>query len=61
MPKYDYKCSECGEVEEQYHRIYEYPEDSYCCDAPVDKVYTPAAVTFKGSGFYRTDSRVSAD
>jgi len=58
MPLYDYQCSQCGHVIEVRHGF----NDSH--DAPCDKcggvlkrVFNPAPIVFKGSGFYITDSR----
>ena len=56
MPRYDYKCTDCGTVSEQNHSLTVEPSPSVCCQAPVSKVYTPTPVQFKGKGFYRTDS-----
>jgi putative FmdB family regulatory protein len=60
MPKYDYRCSTCGHVEEREFSILEVPEVIEVCPdcgfGPLKKVILPAAVSFKGSGFYKTDS-----
>lgn len=58
MPKYDYKCDECETVVE-VQKSFSDPDQELCatCGAEMSKVYTPIGVTFKGSGFYRTDSR----
>jgi predicted nucleic acid-binding Zn ribbon protein len=62
MAKYDYKCDECEVVLEESHPIGEAPETSVhrCINGvyqTMHKVILPAAVSFKGSGFYSTDSR----
>jgi len=57
MPKYDYKCTNCEVVSTQQHKMFDAPQHSTCCDAPVVKVYHATPVTFKGNGFYKTDNR----
>lgn len=61
MPLYDYACTKCGRVHEIRHGFDEV-HDRPCeaCGAPVRRVFNPAPVLFKGSGFYVTDSRQSA-
>ena len=55
MPIYEYKC-EKGHVFEVMQRMTDDPV-STCekCGAPVQRVFHPVAVHFKGSGFYNTD------
>ena len=55
MPIYEYRC-ENGHTFEVMQRMTEDPV-SVCqtCDAPVQRVFHPVAVHFKGSGFYSTD------
>jgi putative FmdB family regulatory protein len=55
MPIYEYRCKK-GHTFEVMQRITEDPLDS-CerCSAPVQRVFHPVAVHFKGSGFYNTD------
>ena len=56
MPIYEYRCPE-GHTFELFQRMSD-PEPSECqiCGAkPVQKVLYPAAIHFKGSGFYSTD------
>jgi len=56
MPLYEYRCPN-GHTFEVIHRMSE-PGPSVCevCGAsPVEKVLYPAAIHFKGSGFYSTD------
>ena len=56
MPIYEYRCPE-GHTFELFHRMAD-PSPSECqiCGAaPVAKVLYPAAIHFKGSGFYSTD------
>jgi putative FmdB family regulatory protein len=55
MPIYEYKCKQ-GHVFEVMQRIADDPIDScQTCEAPVQRVFHPVAVHFKGSGFYNTD------
>ena len=58
MPKYDYKCNECGIVFERYQRFSEEPL-ACCpeCNGAVHRVINPVGIVFKGSGFYITDHR----
>jgi putative FmdB family regulatory protein len=55
MPIYEYKC-EKGHVFEVMQRMTDDPVAT-CekCGAPVQRVFHPVAVHFKGSGFYNTD------
>ena len=55
MPIYEYRC-EHGHTFEVMQRISEDPLVScQTCEAPVQRVFHPVAVHFKGSGFYNTD------
>lgn len=61
MPLYDYACPRCGRVFEVRHGFNEsYAKPCEACGAAVRRVFNPAPVLFKGSGFYVTDSRRSA-
>jgi putative FmdB family regulatory protein len=61
MPLYDYACTQCGRVREVRHGFDEtYDQPCEACGAPLRRVFNPAPVLFKGSGFYVTDSRRSA-
>ena len=58
MPTYQYACTECGHAFEQFQSfsddaLSECPE----CAGRLRKLYNAVGVVFKGSGFYRTDSR----
>ena len=55
MPIYEYRCDK-GHTFEVMQRMTDDPV-SVCqtCDAPVQRVFHPVAVHFKGSGFYSTD------
>jgi putative FmdB family regulatory protein len=56
MPTYEYRCPK-GHTFEVFHRMSDpSPEACEVCGAsPVTKVLYPAAIHFKGSGFYSTD------
>jgi putative FmdB family regulatory protein len=55
MPIYEYRC-ERGHTFEVMQRMTDDPLTSCStCDAPVQRVFHPVAVHFKGSGFYTTD------
>lgn len=60
MPTYQYACTnaECGTRFELVQSFTD-PAASECptCNGPVRKVFSAVGVVFKGSGFYRTDSR----
>lgn len=58
MPKYDYSCEYCERVFEIEKKISD-PDPQKCeeCGTALKRVYSPVGVTFKGSGFYKTDSR----
>ncbi len=61
MPLYDYACTKCGRVREVRHGFDEtFGEPCEACGAPLRRVFNPAPVLFKGSGFYVTDSRRSS-
>jgi putative FmdB family regulatory protein len=55
MPIYEYRC-ERGHTFETMQRMSDDPLTSCTvCEAPVQRVFHPVAVHFKGSGFYNTD------
>ncbi len=55
MPIYEYKCKK-GHVFEVMQRMADDSlETCITCQAPVQRVFHPVAVHFKGSGFYNTD------
>jgi putative FmdB family regulatory protein len=55
MPIYEYRCQQ-GHTFEVMQRMTEDPVASCeTCSAPVERVFHPVAVHFKGSGFYNTD------
>lgn len=62
MPTYVYKFTDTGETIEVQQAftdpsLTEYTHPSDGSVRPVKKVFTPVGVTFKGGGFYKTDSR----
>lgn len=61
MPTYQYACTECGH---QFEAVQKFSDDALTecptCTGKLRKVFSAVGVVFKGSGFYRTDSR-SAD
>ena len=61
MPTYQYTCTECGEPLEVVQSFSD-PALTDCprCNGRLRKVYSAVGVVFKGSGFYRTDSRAGA-
>jgi putative FmdB family regulatory protein len=61
VPTYQYACTECGHAFEQVQSftddaLTECPE----CRGRLRKVFNAVGVVFKGSGFYRTDSRAGS-
>ena len=61
MPTYQYACNSC---EDQFEVVQSFSEEpiTVCpkCGGEVRKVYANVGVVFKGSGFYKTDSRPSS-
>ncbi len=61
MPTYQYSCTECGHFFEQFQS---FSDDALTtcpeCQGRLRKVFNAVGVVFKGSGFYRTDSRTGA-
>ncbi|NOL44333.1 FmdB family transcriptional regulator [Kribbella sandramycini] len=60
MPTYQYQCTDCGEALEVRQS---FTDDALtvcpACQGSLRKVFNAVGVVFKGSGFYRTDSRSS--
>jgi len=58
MPTYEYRCKSC---DHEFEVVQAFTDDalSVCpeCDGPLRKVFGNVGITFKGSGFYKTDSR----
>ena len=61
MPTYQYACTACGE---QLEAVQSFSDASLticpACGGTLRKVFSAVGVVFKGSGFYKTDSRASA-
>ncbi len=58
MPKYEYACKSCGQHLEVAQSFTDEPlTECPNCGGPLRKVFSAPAITFKGSGFYRTDNR----
>lgn len=60
MPTYQYRCTECGNELEAVQRFTD-PSLTECpeCTGQLRKKFNAVGVVFRGSGFYRTDSRDS--
>ncbi len=60
MPTYQYACTECGEPLEVVQKFTDEPlTECPACHGRLRKVFNSVGIVFKGSGFYRTDSRDS--
>jgi len=61
VPTYQYSCTECGHF---FEAVQSFSDESLTvcpeCDGRLRKVFNAVGVVFKGSGFYRTDSRGSS-
>lgn len=61
MPTYQYACTDCGH---RFEAVQAFTDDSLTtcpeCGGKLRKVYGSVGVVFKGSGFYRTDSRAAS-
>ena len=60
MPTYSYQCTECGD---RFDIVQAFTDDALTtckrCSGRLRKLFNSVGVVFKGSGFYRTDSRES--
>ena len=58
MPTYQYACTECRH---EFEAVQKFSDDALTecpsCTGKLRKIYAAVGVVFKGSGFYRTDSR----
>jgi putative FmdB family regulatory protein len=58
VPTYEYVCKKC---DHQFDAVQSFSEDALTvcpkCGGPLNKKFGSVGVVFKGSGFYRTDSR----
>jgi putative FmdB family regulatory protein len=61
MPTYEYRCRDCGEPLEVVQSFTDDPL-TVCpmCGGALRKVFQAVGIAFKGSGFYKTDSRTAA-
>jgi putative FmdB family regulatory protein len=58
MPTYEYRCERCGDTVEVVQSFTDSPlTECTSCGGPLRKVFAPVGIVFKGSGFYKTDSR----
>jgi putative FmdB family regulatory protein len=58
VPTYQYSCTECGERIEAVQKFTDDPlQVCSACGGKLRKVFSPVGIVFKGSGFYRNDSR----
>jgi putative FmdB family regulatory protein len=61
VPTYQYQCTECGEALEV---VQKFTDDALTvcpnCEGKLRKVFSAVGIVFKGSGFYRTDSRAGS-
>jgi putative FmdB family regulatory protein len=61
MPTYEYLCNKCEYAFEVVQSFSDTAlEDCPKCDGQIRKVYNNVGIVFKGSGFYKTDSRTSS-
>jgi putative FmdB family regulatory protein len=61
MPTYDYRCTACGARFEAWQKFTDEPiRVCPTCSGPAQRVIHAPAITFKGSGFYITDSKGSS-
>ncbi len=61
MPTYEYLCQACSHRFEQWQKMIDEPL-TVCpeCGGHIRRVFFPAGIVFKGSGFYKTDHRTSS-
>jgi putative FmdB family regulatory protein len=61
VPTYQYACTECGHAFEQFQSFSDNAlTECPACHGKLRKVFNAVGVVFKGSGFYRTDSRAGS-
>jgi len=62
VPTYQYRCTACSEPLEVVQSFTDDPlTECPDCGGELRKVFSSVGIVFKGSGFYRTDSRSSSD
>ncbi|MGR6317079.1 zinc ribbon domain-containing protein [Micromonospora soli] len=60
MPTYQYACTACGHQLEAVQSFSDEPlTECPACEGRLRKLFNSVGIVFKGSGFYRTDSRSS--
>jgi len=61
VPTYQYACTECGNA---FEAVQSFSDDALtdcpACNGRLRKVFSSVGIVFKGSGFYRNDSREAA-
>lgn len=61
MPTYEYRCKECSH---EFETVQSFSDDALTecpsCGGPLRKLFGNVGIAFKGSGFYKNDSRASA-
>jgi putative FmdB family regulatory protein len=58
LPIYGYRCQSCQREFEVQKRMSDPPQEACpACSGPGARLFYPAGILFKGSGFYKTDSR----
>jgi putative FmdB family regulatory protein len=61
MPTYEYACTECGH---SFEIVQSFSDDALTtcpeCNGALRKVFGSVGIVFKGSGFYKTDTRGSS-
>jgi putative FmdB family regulatory protein len=61
VPTYDYQCRSCGRTIEVIHSmLVDGPTTCEVCGGELRRIIHPSGIIFKGTGFYKTDSRSSA-
>ena len=61
MPTYGYRCDKCGHEFDVWQRMSDEPGAACpACGGEGRRLFFPAGIVFKGSGFYKTDSRGSS-
>jgi putative FmdB family regulatory protein len=61
MPTYEYRCKDCGHDLEAVQGFHDEPlTECPACGGTLRKKFGAVGISFKGSGFYKTDSRASS-
>ncbi len=61
MPIYSYRCRKCGKTFDKFQKV-NGNGNTKCiyCNSETHRIYSPAGIIFKGSGFYSTDYKLSS-